>query len=221
MKKDRIVRRYIIFFFGLLFNAFGVAFVTKAALGTSPIASIPYSLSLVLPRLSMGNWVILYNWLLIALQWLILRRRANKAELLVQVIITVFFGYFTDLSLFCLKAFCPESYLVKLISLLCGCVIIAFGAWLEVIADVAMLAADGFVRAIARVSGKEYGSVRVISDISMSAVACVICLVFLRALSGVREGTVIAALITGNIVKLIARLLKKPGRALVGLKAEN
>ena len=68
MNRAEGIRRYIIFFFGLIFVSFGIAFTTKAMLGTSPISSIPYSLSLVLPQLSLGKWTILFNFLLIILQ---------------------------------------------------------------------------------------------------------------------------------------------------------
>ena len=67
-QKSETLRRYIVFFMGLLTTSFGVAFVTKATLGTSPIAAIPYSLSLILPVLSLGTWVVLFNLLLIVFQ---------------------------------------------------------------------------------------------------------------------------------------------------------
>ena len=128
------------------------------------------------------------------------------------------FGYFIDLSMWLFAAFAPEAYPLRIISLLMGCMIIAFGAYLEVVADVVMLSGDAFVRAIAKVAGKEYGGVRVISDVSMSAVVAVLCLVFLHSLSGVREGTVIAALITGNIVKAFTKSLSGLSSILVPRK---
>lgn len=110
--------------------------------------------------------------------------------------------------MWCLKDYAPSVYLLKLLSLIVGCCVIAFGAYLEVIADVVMLPGDAFVRAIAKVTNKEYGGVRVISDVSMTVVAGILCLIFLRKLEGVREGTIIAALITGNIVKVFTKKLK-------------
>lgn len=205
MKKTHMVRRYLIFLVGLFFNAFGVAFVTKATLGTSPIAAIPYTLSLILTAMSMGTWTALYNILLVALQWAILRSRANKPELILQVVISFVFGSLVDVSMSVLHGLSPEHYVLKLIFLVIGCAIIAFGAYFEVVADVVMLPADGFVTAISKVSGKPYGTIRVISDCTQTVIAGALCLIFLRRLSGVREGTVIAALITGNMVKLFSR----------------
>ena len=65
MTKRELLKRYIIFFFGVMGVAFGVALVTNANLGNSPISSIPYSLSLILPELTLGNWIIIFNYLLI------------------------------------------------------------------------------------------------------------------------------------------------------------
>ena len=48
----KLVYRYLWFTIGVIINAFGVAIITKAALGTSPISSVPYVLSLrFAPRL--------------------------------------------------------------------------------------------------------------------------------------------------------------------------
>lgn len=54
MSKKEILKRYILFSIGLLLNSFGVSFITKANLGTSPISSIPYTFSLAFkPTLGM------------------------------------------------------------------------------------------------------------------------------------------------------------------------
>ena len=61
------LKRYVIFLVGLFVNSLGVSFVTKANLGTSPISSIPYVLSLNFP-MTLGNFTILFSLLLIGLQ---------------------------------------------------------------------------------------------------------------------------------------------------------
>ena len=43
------IKRYCIFMIGLFINSLGVSLITKANLGTSPISSIPYVLSLNFP----------------------------------------------------------------------------------------------------------------------------------------------------------------------------
>lgn len=204
------VKRYFVFFIGLFLNGFGVAFTTKALLGASPIASIPYSLSLILPRFTLGNYVIAFNILLVLLQWIILRDKANKAELALQVVMVFLFGYFTDFSLFILKKIEPGNYAVKLLMLIIGCCILSLAVFFELIGNVVMLPGNGFPKAVAVLLRKEYGIVRVFSDITMTLIAAVLCLIFLKKLSGVREGTVIAAFLVGNLVTMWNKILAKP-----------
>lgn len=91
------LKRYIIFLIGLFVNSLGVSLITKANLGTSPISSIPYVLSLNFP-LTLGNFTIIFSLLLIILQLLILRKNF-KAEHLLQIPISILFGYFIDLTM--------------------------------------------------------------------------------------------------------------------------
>lgn len=140
-KKDYLIRRYIVFLIGLSICSFGVACITKAGLGTSPVAAIPYTLSLVF--------------------------------------------------------------------LVVGCFILALGVYLELLGRVGMLSGDAFIKAIAVVTKNEYGNVKIITDISMTIISAVIAFVSLHKLVGVREGTVIAAVIVGMIIKLYTKCLKK------------
>ena len=69
--KKEYAKRYALFFVGLIVTSFGIAFVTKMQLGTSPISAIPYSLSLIVPSVTMGNWTIIFSTILILLQFVI------------------------------------------------------------------------------------------------------------------------------------------------------
>lgn len=207
MTKKETARRYCVFFAGLMFVSFGIAFVTKASLGTSPISALPYTLSLIIPRLTLGNWTILFSFLFMILQVILLGRETKKIEIVIQIAITFVFGYFIDFSLFLIKAFSPQMYVVKMISLVIGCCIIAFGACLETVADVAMIPADALIRALVKVTKKEYGMVRMISDVTMTLSAAALCLIFLGELTGVREGSIIAAVLIGNIMRMYSKKL--------------
>ena len=67
------LKRYLLFLVGLFINALGVSLITKASLGTSPISSIPYVLSLNF-KFTLGNFTIFFSIFLILLQILILRK---------------------------------------------------------------------------------------------------------------------------------------------------
>ena len=72
MKHDHICRRILVFAMGLLVISLSIGFITKASLGTPPISSIPYSLSLIFPSLTLGNFTFILSLLLVLLQLVIL-----------------------------------------------------------------------------------------------------------------------------------------------------
>lgn len=203
------LKRYVIFLIGLFFSSMGVSLVTKASLGTSPISSIPYVLSLNFP-FTLGNFTIIFSVFLIVLQVLILRKNF-KPEHLLQLPVSVLFGYFIDWTMLLFTFVQPHSYISKIIYLLLGCVILAFGVYLEVLANVVMLPGESFVRAIVDTWHRDFGTTKVVFDVTMSVAAIVLSLVFAGKVDGVREGTLVAAFLVGFVARLM-------GRALEGLK---
>ena len=131
------LKRYLLFLIGLFINALGVSLVTKANLGTSPISSIPYVLSLHFP-LTLGNFTIIFSILLIVLQILILRKNF-KMENILQIPVSVAFGYFIDLTMYLFFWVNPGNYAMKFVALIVGCTVLGFVVYLEVLADVVML----------------------------------------------------------------------------------
>ena len=205
-----ILTRRLQYFFcaaGLILISFGVALTTKAGLGTSPISAIPYTLSLILPGLSMGTWLILFSIVLVLIEIILLKGKMPARSWISQLLISFPVGWLIDAAMWLLTPFNPELYLVKVLAVILGCVIIALGAYLCVSASLLVLPGDGFVQVLAQVTGKSFGGVRVISDTTQILIAAVLCLIFLHALVGVREGTIIAAILVGSIVKIFARIL--------------
>ena len=117
------LKRYLLFLIGLFINALGVS------LGTSPISSIPYVLSLKFPP-TLGNFTIIFSILLILLQILILRKNF-KIENILQIPVSIAFGYFIDLTMYLFFWVNPGNYAMKLAALLAGCIVLGFGVYLE------------------------------------------------------------------------------------------
>lgn len=208
MNRIEFSKKYLIFSLGLFINAIGVVFVTKANLGTSPNASIPYVLSMALP-LTIGQFTILLNLLLIGLQFFITRRQFPLVQLL-QIPVSIAFGYLID---FCMDYLFywinPEGYATKMAFLLIGCIILAFSVFLEFTADVIVLPGEGLTNAIHAVTGWEKGVVKVSIDAAMSGTALLFALYFFHAPNGVREGTIIAAILVGIVSKQFDRMFGK------------
>lgn len=209
MSLRELIQRYCIFALGIIFTAMGIALTTRSMLGTSPISAIPYSMSVAVPALTLGNWTIIFNGLLAILQIFILRRALKLVELVLQMLATIPFGFVIDFWGFCFKGIAPDIYPLKLLCMAIGCCIVALGVYFQFMGGVVMLPGDAFVRAIARVTKKEFGKVRMVSDITMTVIAFAIVLIITGGLSGMREGTIIAAFLVGNIVRVYKKKLTK------------
>ena len=204
------LKRYVIFLIGLFVNSLGVSLITKASLGTSPISSIPYVLSLSFP-FTLGNFTIFFSVFLILLQLMILRKNF-KLEHVLQIPVSIIFGYFIDLTMFLFTWVNPQAYVMKIVYLLIGCLILGFGVYMEVLADVVMLPGESFVRAIVLTWKTNFGTTKICFDVSMAVIAAILSFVFTGHLNGVREGTIIAALLVGFIARALARSLHLSNR---------
>lgn len=210
MSKKELVKRYILCIISLFISALGVAFTKHGELGVSPISSVSNVLSLKFSSLSLGTWLIIWNCVLIAGQILMLRKNFKLIQLL-QIPLSFLFGWFTDISMMIVSPIPVNSYIMRIVMVVAGIVIMAFGISLSVIADVIMNAGEAFVKAISDISHKQFGNVKIFFDISCVLIAVVLSLIFFDfRLVGTREGTVISAVFTGFVVKFFTKLCKDP-----------
>ena len=201
--KTELIKRYIFLLVGLFVNGLGVSYITKAGLGTSPITSIPYTLSLGFTP-TVGMFTLVFNIFLVILQVILLRRNFQLQNLL-QLPIIALFSFFIDLTMSLLGFMQPETYAMKVVSLIVGCLILGFGVFMEMVANVAMLPGEATVRAVSDVFSTDFGKTKIAFDSSMTVIAAILSFIMFRHLDGVREGTIVAAILVG----FIARLFKK------------
>lgn len=200
------LRRCLLLVAGLFIMAFGVAFSIKAGLGTSPISSLPYVLSLFTP-LTVGTATIAMHVTLILLQILLLRRRYDPVQLL-QLPVALVFGFVTDFSVWVLQGVAAPNYAMQWVLCLAGILLVGVGVSFEVTASLVTLAGEGMVLAVCKVFPVSFGNVKIGFDVTLVVIASVLSFLFLGGLYGVREGTVAAAFCVG----LIARQVNRPMR---------
>lgn len=206
-KSDKIsfFKRLVLLIFGLFLSSLGVALLKKAALGVSPISSAANIVSIAVPDLSLGTWLIIWNCVLILGQLLILRRDFRPVELL-QLPLSVLFGLFTDLSMSLLDFVEPGSYIECFVLVVLGTATMALGISLTVIADVIMNSGEALVKAVSDKTGKAFGSMKIAFDACCVALAVALSFILCGEILEVREGTLVAALLTGVFVNLFGRL---------------
>lgn len=203
-----IILRYLTFIAGLYFLSLGIVLIVASTLGTTPISSVNYVVTLHTP-ITLGTATFVINVLLIAGQfWLIrsgLGTRKDRIEILLQLPFSLVFSIFIDINMAFIGSVEPTSYPMALAMLGAGCLSQATGVVLELKPNVAIMSAEGFVKYAARRYNNDFGRLKVIFDIVLVSSALLLGIACSGHIEGVREGTVIAALSTGFIVSFLSR----------------
>lgn len=207
------VKRYCLFLLGMVLCALGITFVTRAGLGTSPVSGLPFVMSLI-TEISMGTFTFLFNMLFLVLE-AVIRRKLGILQLL-QIPMTFCFSFFIDCFMKIIPTRFGGPWGDSFVYLIVGCVIMALGISFEVIADVIMLPAEALVRAIAQATKIRFGSVKVCFDSTLTVIAMIVALFAFHKLNGVREGTLINAMLVGQIVKLWRKLFEERLNKILG-----
>lgn len=198
--------RLSIFSLAIAVQACGITLVVKSSLGTSPISTLPYVLSLVAP-LSFGQATFAINMIFVAAQALMLKGRV-PLRIWAQIPATVVFSFFIDLFMMLFAALDPQSYPARLAVLAAGMVLLAFGVALQGKARFVKLAGDGVVYVASSVTGRRFGLLKTILDCTLVALSCILSLACLGTIEGVREGTLLSALLTGVLVQFFLKMLR-------------
>lgn len=212
MKKNKWGARIVAYAIGLLILAFGVAFSVNSNLGVSPANSFPYVVSLIL-NTKMGNCVTVIFICYILLQILILRKDFQWINL-TQILFSTLFGKFVDFAKMILDGFCFPTYAGRLLMLAISIVLIAIGISMYMGAKLVNMPTEGLASAIAaKLPNKEFHQTKVMVDCASVGTALILSVCFLGGLQGIREGTIISAIVIGKVIpyanKITRPLLQK------------
>lgn len=212
-------RRWLAMLAGVTLISFGVVFTLKAALGTTAVNSLPFALSCILDHLTIGNCIILLNVLFVLIQILVLRRDFHPIQLL-QLVISFVNGYITDFAKWLMEGMVPANYVLQWIFCLVGLLFVGTGVTLEVIANEVPTATEGLAVMLSKVTGMKFGNGKITVDCTLVSLALVLSYLFLDKTHsipqlllslvkdnyyGIGLGTLAAALLVGQIVKLELR----------------
>lgn len=208
MKKStpaQLAARLGIYCLGLLVLAFGVALSVNTNLGVSPVSSLPYVVSQIL-NISLGTCTTLIYALYVLLQMLLSGRKFQPA-LLLQLVFSTVFGYFVDGAKYILGDFMLPGYFGRLAMLAVSILLIGFSLVLYIDVNIAPMPAEGLVACLAGKLGKPFSTIKTLFDCASVLVGMVLCFLFLGRLVGIREGTVITALLVGKMTGILRKVL--------------
>lgn len=205
MDIKELLKKYSVFILGLYFLAVGIVLIVRSALGTTPISSVNYVLSLNTP-LSLGTWTFIVNVLLILGQFWLIRKdrsRQDTIEILLQIPFSCIFSAFIDFNMALTSNLHPSGYGMSM-------AITTHRMPHTIHRRSARNQTEGSYdecRSICKICircyNKEFGKFKVYFDVTLVTLAVLISLMFTQGIEGIREGSLIAACITGYIVSFL------------------
>ncbi len=210
-------KRLMIYFLGLFTVSTGVVLSVKSDLGVSPVSSLPNLISRM-TGVELGVCTTSVFCLFILVELLLLRREF-RAPMLLQILACFLYGGMISLSSAAIHFVpAPTSYPLRLMFLLCSVPLVAGGVMLYLIPDVLPTSGEGMVLAISKKTGLSTGYGKLVIACSLLMISLSVSLVYYHALVGVREGTVICALLVGPVMRRLQRwfqpaLLRFVGRS--------
>ncbi|MBD5080833.1 MAG: hypothetical protein HDT44_03600 [Ruminococcaceae bacterium] len=210
--------KVIMYFLGLFVIAVGAALSVKSDMGVSPVTTIPYTVTYIW-GVDMGITTFLFHLLLVFIEFVLLRKNFKLKNLL-QVAVGVVFGLFTSLCnyLVFLIPF-PNTMLVRIMLLTLSIVAVALGLFFYVPAEIMPMAVEGLMLVISEVTGIKFSTIKIALDIAFSLISLIVCLIAVHNMGSVGTGTVVSAITTGLVLKVITRLFGKKRDMLLNEKA--
>ena len=138
-----------------------------------------------------------------------LKTAGSRIRLILQIPAAFLFSSSIDGVLLALQFVQFHAYWQQIAFLLLGCIVFGAGVAMEVTADVIVLPAEAVIKVISETYGHDFGTVKTIFDVTLCGLAILISYLYFGQIRGVREGTVITALIAGSIARFFLKLLKR------------
>lgn len=230
MSQGELLRRIVVFLFSVSVCGCGVAVFAQAQIGVTPISSLNYVISLHCP-MTLGGVTFIFNAALMVLQYFLLtkpeRNARNIRAILLQLPVTVLFSLAIDGSTLLLESllstFIPLPYYISMGLALLGSLFLGVGITLQVLANVAMVSGEAVVKLISLRLKREFGTIKLGFDLTLVGLAVItsfFCTGF-TTIEGVREGTIIGALLVGPLIRILMPYLKVVNRFFYGRSART
>jgi len=202
----KLIYRVLLYMLGLWILAVGVAFSVNSRLGVSPANSLPYALSTV-SDISMGTWATIVFCSYILIQALLLRRAFKPVNVL-QIVFSTIFGYFVDLARWTLGDFSIPTYAGQLTMLAISILLVGLGLVFYLSVELVPMPMEGMAIAIQKKLPRfQFYQTKIFVDCMGVLAAIVVSLAGSGVVAGVREGTVISAVLIGKVMGMLMKPL--------------
>ena len=199
MNKSLFIERLIVSIFGLFLMSLGIAFAIRSNLGITPISCPPYVLSHYFTNWTLGQLTVGMHITMIIAQVIILRKEFPKSQYS-QILVSFLFGFLIDGSMWLTQSVTAPNYAVQILYVLLGSLLVSIGIIFEVTPKLLYLAGDGLMITVARVLKRPFGQIKIGFDVTLVSFSIIAGYLLLNNIIGVREGTLISAILVGFII---------------------
>jgi uncharacterized membrane protein YczE len=189
--------------------AFGLSFIVKAQIGQSALTGFVSNIGL-LTGWTQGNLLLILNLLFIAGQWILLKDRFKLIHAF-QIGLTFAYSPIVDYFIYVLplgRLDAEAFYGLRLVVLIFGVLVMAFGVSLMLTLDFVMMPYEGFAKVLSDKLNQPFGSMRRITDILFMIGSLILMFSFALPNTTLREGTVIFAILMGTFNNAMIPWLK-------------
>ncbi|MGN0522254.1 MAG: YitT family protein [Eubacterium sp.] len=206
MKKIKLSREasYVL---GITIMPFAVAFTVKADLGMSMIASPTYIISEKVSFLSYGMTEYIVQALIFAIMCIVIRK--IKPAYFVTVISGIIYGTILDFAMWATNPITADNMVIRVFLFILGMTLTSLSVAFMFHTYIPPCAYDYFVAKIVAQKKLDSRKFKLSFDFSMLIIATALSLIFFHKLVGVNAGTLIMALLNGNLISLFSKLMDK------------
>ncbi len=197
--------------FGIIAVALATAFTEKADVGLSMVVAPAYLLHLILspilPFVTFGTAVYIFQGLLLILTCIVVRR--FRVSYLFSFVTAVIYGYLLDLMMIPVSFIPTESMSVRIVLYVVGITVCSLGVSLMFHTYIKPEVYELFVKEVSEKFSFDINRTKIAYDVSSCLLAVVISLVAFGTLYGVGVGTVICAFVNGLMIGAFSKFFEK------------
>lgn len=196
------------FVLGTLILPFSVALCQKSDLGLSMIAAPTYIISEKVSFLSFGQTEYLFQALIFTIMCIIVKK--FKLIYLTSFLSALIYGTILDVCVFLINAQQPAEFMWQRVLLfVVGELLTALSIAFFMNTYLPPCVYDYLVRTVSQNKGFDLRKTKLINDFSYLALGTILSLVLFKGFKGVTWGTLVIAVVNGNLIGMFSNILSK------------
>lgn len=202
----QFIKRLVVYLIGVYFTAVAIAISKMTPLGISPNSSLPNEISLILDaNLGLVTAIVFASFVFI--QWILLGKDFKVINF-IQVLLSIIYGFFVNSAVALVNRVLPpcDTYLLQIIYTLVSAVLLGASVKVYLAPKVMALPAEGLAQAVAQRFKIPFPTAKNVCDITIVTISVILSFAYFGTLYGIREGTIIHAILVGRSVKLADKL---------------